>query len=307
MDKLNLSVEYRITRKIADGGMGSVYEAVQCGAVGFEKRVAIKVLLPEYAERKELLQMFIHEAKLVATLVHENIVQLYHLGFHAERYMMIMEYIKGYSLDQFIEHHRKEKKKIPQELAVFIASRIARGLAYAHTRPDAGEEFLSVVHRDVSPKNILITSEGVPKVADFGLALVVQGESSKVVQDYLSGRLPYMAPEQARGEAVDFTADIYGLGAVLFEMLTLEPLRVAENQFHQLKQAVDGEVRWQMLKADNRLLSIVKRCLALTPESRYPETSALAEDLERYIYEGGYGPTIASLKAYALTLELQTS
>lgn len=300
-----LTINYKLVRKIADGGMGSVYEALQYGADGFEKRVAVKVLLPEYVNNKKYLEMFIDEAKLVATLVHENIVQLYHLGCYQSKYLIVMEYINGDSLDRFLEIHRSKNKTIPEELAVFIASRIARGLAYAHEHKDYSSNILtSVVHRDVSPRNILITSEGLPKLADFGLALVLQGEKIKASEKYLSGRLPYMAPEQAASKEVDRAVDVYALGAVLFELLTLQPIRIAENPFHQIKQAVDGEVRWELLNVKDRLKKIVARCLAVKPEDRFEKTSKLAEELERYIYEKGYGPTITTLKSYIDRLDL---
>ncbi|MBX7147524.1 serine/threonine protein kinase [bacterium] len=294
LSNFKLDVEYHIQRKIADGGMGSVYEALQCGVQGFTKTVAIKVLLPQYAQNKLYLDMFINEARLVASLVHENIVSLYHLGFHDNAYVIVMEYIDGYSLNEFLEHHRKIGKRIPEEIAVFIASRIARGLSYAHTRPN----MVSVVHRDVSPRNILITSEGLPKLADFGLAMVVEGTGGK--QTYRAGKMAYMSPEQAKGETLDRRTDIFSLGAVLFEMLTLHRIRKGTTKAGpSLKQAMEGEVNWDLLKVNDRLNTILKRCLALDPNNRYNKTPELAEDLERYIYEGGYGPTIAALKAYA--------
>ncbi len=207
------NVVFRVVRTIAAGGMGSVYEARQVGAAGFEKRVAIKTILPEFSADQRFVDLFIQEAKLVADLVHENIVQIYQFGFSKRHgYYIVMEYISGLTLAEFIRLTAATHTRVPEELAVFIVSRIARGLAYAHTRVGRSGLPLNIVHRDVCPNNILITTEGLPKLGDFGIAkAATQAVATR------GGKRSYMSPEQATSGQVDGRSDIYSLGLVLFE------------------------------------------------------------------------------------------
>ena len=161
---------YEIVRKIFEGGMGIVYEAEQKGTRNFVKRVAIKVIRPGYAKQKTFIENFIGEAKLVADLIHTNIVQTYHLGEADGSCFIAMELIRGVNLEQFCQQLTEKRRTLPRELAVFITSRVARGLAYAHNKCDRDGKPLGIVHRDVSFKNILIAFEGDVKLTDFGIA-----------------------------------------------------------------------------------------------------------------------------------------
>ena len=161
---------YEIVRKIFEGGMGIVYEAEQHGARDFVKRVAIKIIRPNFASQKMFIENFIGEAKLVADLIHTNIVQTYHLGEANGVYFIAMELIRGVNLEQFTQQLADKKRTLPKELAVFITSRVARGLAYAHAKTDKDGKPLGIVHRDVSFKNIMIAFEGDVKLTDFGIA-----------------------------------------------------------------------------------------------------------------------------------------
>ncbi|MDX9980704.1 MAG: serine/threonine-protein kinase [Lentisphaeria bacterium] len=290
---------YRIVREIASGGMGTIYEAMQLGANGFAKRVAIKTLLPRYASNKRFIDMFIDEAKLVADLVHENIIQIYHLSQTTEGWHIVMEYVNGLSLHDFILGHSIMPQPLPPKLAVFIASRIARGLAYAHARTSADGEPLHIVHRDVCPNNVLITTEGLPKLGDFGIA---KAANTVTPERGLMGKLYYMAPEQARKEAVDFRADIYSLGLVLFELLAMRPARrfADEDCEDVLHLAEDGKLNWDSLPhdIDPELRAILERMLANDPMDRYSSTDEVGYALEYYIYRSGYGPTVVTLEEY---------
>ena len=289
------AIHFRMVRKIAAGGMGTVYEARELGVQGFEKRVAVKMLLPEYSDNARFVQLFIAEAKLVADLVHENIVQIYQLGRDPERgYYIVMEYVHGLSLGEFIDFHAVSDLSVPPELAVFIVSRIARGLAYAHSRLDAAGKPLHIVHRDVCPNNILVTTEGLPKLTDFGIA-----KAANQVIPFWGGKAAYMAPEQARREEIDFRSDIYALGLVLFELLALSPAR-APWRDSSLEAAQDGLVAFDALPEtlEAGLLDILDRMLAAEPERRYADTASLARDLEYHIYRTGYGPTVVTLEEY---------
>lgn len=291
------TLSYVLTRKIAEGGMGAVYEAQQIGTDGYEKTVAIKMLLKELADER-FAQLFVAEAKLVANLVHENIVQIYQLGKRGDEYYFVMEYVQGISLADFIRRHKFYRMHLPENLAVFIASRIARGLAYAHKRIDPQGNPLIIVHRDVCPHNILVTTEGLPKLADFGVA---KATSMALLGDkYLVGKFLYMAPEQAQRKKVDYRADIFALGAVLFELLTYKNIRDPEQVEGDAEQLLDIEIPWDQLpeNTSEELTGILKKMLAPLPEDRYQDTDLLARALEYYIYRHGYGPTIQTLEDY---------
>ncbi|MEO6569068.1 MAG: serine/threonine-protein kinase, partial [Opitutaceae bacterium] len=161
-------IRYEMVRKIAEGGMGIVYEAVQLGAGNFRKAVAVKLIREEYSAIEEFQNNFIGEARLVADLIHTNIVQTYHLGQVGGQYFMVMEFVRGMNLEQFLDKHRQLGREIPTDIAAFIISRIARGLAYAHQKRDREGRLLGIVHRDIGPKNVLLAHEGDVKLTDFG-------------------------------------------------------------------------------------------------------------------------------------------
>ena len=208
---------YEIVKLIAEGGMGTVFKAKKIGVAGFEKTVAIKMMRSNLSDDENNVGYFISEAKLVANLIHENIVQIYQLDRYKDIYYLVIEYVDGVSLFEFIDFHNKLKRRTPLDLAIFIAARVARGLAYAHSRLGPDDKPLGIVHCDVCPHNILINTEGVPKITDFGIARVT---SRHAVERRFTGKLAFMAPEQARQEEVDFRADIYALGIVLFYMVS---------------------------------------------------------------------------------------
>lgn len=294
LKKIDDTIAFHIVRTIAAGGMGSVYEAHQIGAAGFEKRVAIKTILPEYSDDRRFVDLFIQEAKLVADLVHENIVQIYQFGLSNDGYYIVMEYINGLPLAEFVRMHSATDCQIPEELAVFVVSRIARGLAYAHSRVGRDGKPLNIVHRDVCPNNILITTEGLPKLGDFGIAnAATQAVRAK------GGKKSYMSPEQAASGPVDFRSDIYSLGLVLFELLAQRPARLMWAD--QLAEAArQGWVDWASLPAavSPPVRTILERMLQCDPLRRYGATEQLAYDLEYTIYHKGFGPTVVTLENY---------
>jgi len=287
----------RVVRQIAKGGMGGVCEAYQVGADGFEKRVAIKELLPALYENQRFVDMFIGEAKLVADLVHENIVQIYQFNRDEQGYYIIMEYVHGMSLAEFIRMH--EAARLPEELAVFITSRIARGLAYAHSRRDACGRPLNIVHRDVCPNNIMVTTEGLPKLGDFGIAKAATNLLAGPEDNVSMGKMGYMSPEQAWGKDVDHRSDIYSLGLVLFELLALKRARDKWSG-NPLFAAARGRVDWDALPGDTTpdLREILDGMLETDPEKRFADTDKLGHDLEYFIYHKGYGPTVVTLEKY---------
>ena len=298
LSKIKDRYTFRIEREIAKGGMGTVYQATQLGAYGFEKTVAIKTLLPEFSENKQFLNMFIGEGKLVADLVHENIVQIYQLGTCKVGCYILMEYVCGISLHDFIRFHQLAEKQIPTELAVFIASRIMRGLAFAHSRLSREGHALNIVHRDVCPNNVLITTEGLPKVGDFGIAKAANN-IMPLHDRSLMGKLYYMSPEQAQRQPADHRSDIYSLGLVLFEMLALERAR-GPWKTNLLEAASKGQVNWDALPDDinDDLRRIVGTMLEKDRDKRYHGSDKVAYELEYHIYRKGYGPTVVTLENY---------
>lgn len=201
-------------------------------------------------------------------------------------------------LFDLVDFHRKLQRPMPLELAVFIAARVARGLAYAHSRRGPDGKPLGIVHCDVCPHNILINTEGVPKITDFGIARVA---SQKAAEARVSGKLAFMAPEQARLEPVDFRADIYALGIVLFYMVSGRMARnVGLQPTEQLAQARENRIDWSLLPENlpEEIVVMLHRMLESDPLKRYDDTSVLARDLEYFIYKDGYGPTIVTLADY---------
>src|SRR6516162_8885948 len=209
---------YDIVRKIFEGGMGVIYEAEQHGAQEFVKRIAIKVIRQNYASQRQFIDNFIGEAKLVADLIHTNIVQTYHLGETNGVYFIAMELIRGANLEQFSQQLLDRRRQLPRELAVFIVSRVCRGLAYAHAKTDKDGRSLDLVHRDVSFKNIMIAYEGDVKLTDFGIAKA-RGFLTDQEGEVVAGKADYMSPEQADFQITDKRSDLFSAGVVLANLL----------------------------------------------------------------------------------------
>lgn len=291
--------QYQIIELLGAGGMGSVYKAKLKGVNGFEKIVAIKTLLDKYTNDPKFVARFIEEAKMVANLIHENIVQIYQLNRTKAGYYFVLEFVDGVSLHDFLEFHQKIRAAMPPELAVFVAARIARGLAYAHSRKDPDGNLLNIVHCDVCTHNIMINSEGVPKIMDFGIAKA----ANRAGIDGISGKLGFMAPEQAvKGAQVDFAADIYSLGVALFAMLSGGQLtRNLQGELPQILEEIrSNHIAWERLPQDLNpaLNDILHTMLETDPRNRFNSTAQLARELEYYIYKDGYGPTIVTMAEY---------
>jgi len=297
-------LHYEMTRTIAEGGMGVVYEAMQRGAGGFTKVVAVKLIREEYSTIPEFQKNFIGEARLVANLIHTNIVQTYHLGQIGGQYFMVMEYVSGVNLEQFIERHAALGRLMPVDIAAFIISRIARGLTYAHQKRDSEGRLLGIVHRDIGPKNVMIAYEGDVKLTDFGIAKALDlmyNEEGKVI----AGKDEYLSPEQASYAVTDERADLFPLGIVLTELL------LGRNIFRDADRLVSREnilkmpiPRFSTLRAeiDPKLERIIQKALERDRDKRYQNAFEMLNDLELYLYSDGYGPTNEKLGAYLKTI-----
>jgi eukaryotic-like serine/threonine-protein kinase len=300
--------KYEIVRKVFEGGMGIVYEAEQHGTRNFVKRVAIKVVRQNYADQKSFIDNFVGEAKLVADLIHTNIVQTYHLGEVRGMFFIAMELIRGVNLEQFSQQLFDKKRVLSRELAVFIVSRVARGLAYAHAKTDKDGKPLGIVHRDVSLKNIMIAFEGDVKLTDFGIAKArgfLQDNEGEVV----AGKADFMSPEQADFKITDKRSDLFSTGVVLAHLLLghniFKGATPDESRNRILKQPIP-DFRELDLRIDDRLNEILQRALARDLNKRYPTADELLYDLEHYIYHKGYGPTNETLGKFIRELFGQT-
>ncbi|HXG46434.1 MAG TPA: serine/threonine-protein kinase [Methylomirabilota bacterium] len=294
---IHSDLRYEIVRKIYEGGMGIVYEAEQHGARDFVKRVAIKVIRQSYADQKTFIDNFIGEAKLVADLIHTNIVQTYHLGESRGVFYIAMELIRGINLEQFAEQLRHKKRTLPVEMAVFIASRVCRGLAYAHAKCDKDGKPLGIVHRDVSFKNIMIAFEGDVKLTDFGIAKA-KGFLTDQEGEVVAGKADYMSPEQANFQVTDKRSDLFSVGVVLQHLLLGRNIFKAQTPEESRKRIMTlpiPDFRKEDSRIDDRLNQILQRTLARDLDKRYPNADELLYDLEHYIYHSGYGPTNETL------------
>lgn len=293
-------LHYETVRKIADGGMGVVYEAWQRGAGQFKKVVAVKLIREEYSAIPEFQKNFIGEARLVADLIHTNIVQTYHLGLVGGQYFMVMEYVNGVNLEQFLERHQTLQRSVPVDIAAFIVSRVARGLTYAHQKTNERGRPLGIVHRDIGPKNIMIAYEGDVKLTDFGIAKafdLMYNEEGKVI----AGKDEYLSPEQASYAVTDSRADLFPLGIVLTELLLGRNIFRAPDRLDSRRNILTMKIpRFQELRADidDRLEAIIQKALQRDRDRRYQTAFELLTDLELYLYSDRYGPTNEKLGVY---------
>ncbi|HYX24338.1 MAG TPA: TonB family protein [Thermoanaerobaculia bacterium] len=274
--------QYTLLERIATGGMAEVWKARMRGVEGFQKTVAIKRILPHMTDNAEFVGMFIDEAKLAAQLSHPNIVHIYDLGKIGRDYYIAMEYVEGKDLRSLLNAGRRKDLPLPLGLSLMIAARLASALDYAHRKRDFEDRELGLVHRDVSPQNVLLSYEGDVKLCDFGIAKAVS-KASQTQMGALKGKLQYMSPEQAWGRAVDARSDLFSLGSVLFEMVTGERLFQGESEISVLEAVRQGRVRSprQVNPAVPREVDeIVTRALAVDPQARFQTAGEMKQRLE---------------------------
>ena len=300
---------YEVVRKVFEGGMGIVYEAEQHGARNFVKRVAIKIIRSHYASQKMFIENFIGEAKLVADLIHTNIVQTYHLSEANGVYFIAMELIRGVNLEQFTRQLNDKHQVLPKELAIFITSRVARGLAYAHAKTDKDGKPLGIVHRDVSFKNVMVAFEGDVKLTDFGVAKA-RGFLTDQEGEVIAGKADYMSPEQADFQVTDKRSDLFSVGVVLSHLLLGRNLfkgETSEESRNRILNQPIPDFRALDSRIDDQLNDILHHCLARDVTRRYATADQLMYDLEYYIYHDGYGPTNETLGRFIRELFGQTA
>ncbi|NKE72150.1 serine/threonine-protein kinase [Candidatus Manganitrophus noduliformans] len=296
--------KYLLLDKIGTGGMAELFLAKQTGLSGFEKTVAIKRILPHLTQGAEFIAMFINEAKLAALLSHQNIVQIYDLGNVDQCHYIAMEYIMGKDLRTVINHGKS--KSMPPSIgdALLIVSKICSALDYAHRKKDLNGNDLHLVHRDISPQNILVSYEGEVKLVDFGIAKAATG-GQETKTGVLKGKLAYMSPEQAWGKPVDGRTDLFALGIVLYEAVTGERLFTGNDEISILEKVRKAEVPppTQLNPAvPPELEVILKKAMAKEPEDRYQTASEMEMALEDLITKKGYAFSSLSLSHYMQAL-----
>jgi serine/threonine protein kinase len=280
---------YFLIEKIAVGGMAELYKAQQRGVQGFQKIVAIKRILPHFSENEDFVTMFIDEAKLAAQLTHPNIVQIFDLGKAGSSYYIAMEYVNGRDLRTLLKKVRDYGLPFPEQVAAFVVMKVAAALDYAHRKRGFDDRELKLVHRDISPQNVILSAEGAVKLVDFGIAKAAT-KASHTVAGALKGKLLYMSPEQATGQPLDNRSDLYSLGLVLFELLTGERCFQADSELGVLEKVRLGRIT-DITRLNPNLskdmLAIVNRALQKGVDHRYPSARFMERDLREYLQRQG--------------------
>ncbi len=293
--------KYQLLELLARGGMAEVFKAKSHGVEGFEKVLVIKRILAELGESPEFVEMFVNEAKIAVTLSHANIVQVFDLGRADDTYFIAMEYVAGADLATVLRRARRYDKPLPTNLAVFVASEIAKALDYAHRRRDADMRPLNIVHRDVSPQNILLSYEGEVKLTDFGIAKARTTVPDGTERGVLKGKYAYMAPEQARGHDVDARTDLFALGVVLYEALAGQNPFQQSSTYETLQRVRSGvyePLRSLAPHVPEELEVIVHKAMRLAADDRYGDAGRFYEDLIQFLYASGGRVGAHDLAAY---------
>lgn len=277
---------YKVVKRIQAGGMAEVFLGTATSVEGFKKKVAIKRVLPHLAQNKQFIKMFLDEARLGARLNHANIVTVFDIGAAESTYFIVMEYVDGANLKTILETLRKNGQQLTPKEALFIIMECCRGLSYAHELADDDDVPLNLVHRDISPPNILITKRGEIKVTDFGLAKATT-QLEKTDPGVVKGKFSYLSPEAASAKQVDAKADIFALGIILWEMLAGKRLFTGESDYQTVKLVQRAEIpSLQALnpEVDAELEQIVRKALARNPEERYPTARELGDSIAGYLF-----------------------
>lgn len=281
---MGLSSRYAIVKKIADGGMAEIFLAVQSGAEGFERKVIVKRILPASSADPQFRNMLVDEAHIAMTLAHSNIVQVLDLGEADGRYFLVMELVDGWDLATLLERARTASLPLPVPMALYVTAEVCRALAYAHTKSRNGKA-LGIVHRDISPQNILVSEHGEVKLTDFGIAKAM-GKRERTQTGIIKGKLDFMSPEQATGTSLDARSDLFSLGSVLYLITTgVRPFEAASDLASLLRVQGAGfkppsEVRPDLPAS---VTAIIERAMKRVPSERYPNAEAMMLALEEVL------------------------
>ncbi len=299
---------YEVIQHIGDGGMATIYLARAEGPGGFSKPCALKLLRPDYASRSDVADLLLHEARVAAHLNHPNIVQVFDFGRSDDAHYMVMEWVDGLTLSRLLGRLARLDRTLPIELAAFVGGQVAEALAYLRSGVVLDEGPVSLVHRDVSPSNVLVSNLGAVKLTDFGIVKVLETPAMTQV-GVVKGKYAYMAPEQLRGEPVDHRSDVFSLGVVLFEALTCrrlfyrKTLAATVAAVHSARVCPPSSVNPAV---PPELDAVVLRALAKRPEDRYPDAGLVAAALEEFVSMGSRPALSALVQEVALLDDLPT-
>jgi serine/threonine-protein kinase len=277
---------YRLVRKLAAGGMAEVFLAKVVGAEGFEKPVAVKRILPSLAQDQEFVELFLREAKLTVSLQHANVVQVFDLGTVRGQYYMVMEFVDGENLRGLQRAATAQQIPLGLREVCFIVQQVAEGLAYAHEKLDAAGRPLNIIHRDINPSNVMISTAGEVKLADFGIAKVANAQSGTEV-GVVKGKVGYLAPEQVRGAQVDQRSDLFLMGLLLYELLSGQQLFSGTDYFQILRDIASFDVKTvvPVPGVPAPLWSIVTRALAPDPVARFQRARDVSDALQNFLFD----------------------
>jgi serine/threonine-protein kinase len=281
---------YTLFEQIGKGGMAQIYLARAETELGATRLAVVKQILPAFADDPRFAEMLTHEAKLAARLGHRRIVQVFDLGKHDEHLYIAMEYVEGFDLNSLLRQCTEQKVALPAPHALGIVADVLEGLDYAHRRTDESDKPLGIVHRDVSPSNVLISYEGEVKLCDFGIAHANDLVKEESASEALKGKAGYMSPEHARGEPLDARSDVFAAGIILWELLAGRRLYKPKSDVPLVEQAMAAEIPTLPDKGVPKhaeLETIVRRALANDREDRYPSAAAMLRDLESYLADSG--------------------
>jgi serine/threonine protein kinase len=293
--------KYVLTERIGAGGMAEIFRATAFGVEGFTKEVCIKRILPTLSSDETFVRMFVGEAKIAVSLHHANIVQVFDLGRIGEHYFIAMELVRGRDLLQVINQMRARKQRIPVPIALYVLSEVLRGLDYAHRVKVEGRP-LGLIHRDVSPSNILISWEGEVKVADFGIAKAAAVKDEKTATGTMKGKYGYMSPEQVRGERIDHRSDVFAAGILLYESLVGARLFKGETDLDTLERVRAARVNPLPSQVNKEIPAsveaVILKALSLEREKRFQTAGAMRDALLDCLYGLGQRVDAKVLSAF---------
>ena len=299
---------FELLERIGVGGMAEVWKARVAGVGGFEKMLVVKKILPAFAQNKTFVDMLLAEARLCAILQHTNIVQTYENGEIDSQYYIAMEWVQGFDLFKILSRATQVTRRLPPELALLVSAEVAKGLGYAHNAKDHRGRPLQIIHRDVSPSNIIISEAGEVKVTDFGVArAAIEGRNRDAGSKagVLKGKLGYMSPEQVTGQAFDHRSDIFSLGIILYESITLKRLFLGRTDLETLVNIRDARIEHKFRKhsyIDEGVRSILRRSLAKDPDERYASALDMHDDIVNLLFESKIQVSNRSLAAFLADL-----
>lgn len=296
--------KYYLYERIAVGGMAEIFRAKLYGVDGFEKDMVVKQILPQYADNKEFIQMFVDEAKISVNLTHGNIVPVFELGQVDGMYFISMECVNGVTLGELLDAGLEHEKPISLPHCLFVACKLLAGLDYAHRKTDEKGQYLHIVHRDVSPQNILISFEGDVKIVDFGIAQAATKVHNTEI-GMIKGKLGYMSPEQAIGKEIDARTDIFSTGIILYEMLTMKRMFECNTEHSFLERLKRADITTpSSINTDLpvQLDGVVFKALEQKPSSRYQSADEMRLVLLRILYQLPQEASSKTFSAYVKDL-----